>query len=98
MKNVGAFFRTVNNKYLIAAVFFVVWMMFFDPKDWGLIINRKEKLNELEKSEKTLQKQIAESKAELHLLKTSAETIEKYAREKYMMKKDNEDLFIVKTP
>lgn len=98
MKNVGVFFRTLNNKYLIAGIFFVVWMMFFDPKDWGLIINRKEKLNELEKSEKTLQKQIAESKAELHLLKTSAETIEKYAREKYMMKKDNEDLFIVKTP
>ncbi len=98
MKNVRVFLRTLNNKYLIAGIFFVVWMMFFDPKDWGLIINRKEKLNELEKSEKTLQKQIADSKAELHLLKTSAETIEKYAREKYMMKKDNEDLFIVKTP
>jgi cell division protein FtsB len=31
----------------------------------------------------------------LALLKTSAKTIEKYAREKYYMKKDNEDLFIV---
>lgn len=98
MKNVGAVLKVLNNKYLIAGVFFVVWMMFFDPKDWGLIINRKQKLNELEKSETTLRKQIADSKSELHLLKTSAETIEKYAREKYMMKKDNEDLFIVKTP
>ncbi len=98
MKQVGTIIKTINNKYLIAGVLFIVWMMFFDPKDWGLILDRKAKLNELEQSEKTLQKQIADSKAELHLLKTSAETIEKYAREKYMMKKDNEDLFIVKTP
>ena len=98
MKKFGKVFRKLNNKYLIAGIFFLVWMMFFDPKDWGLIMNRQEKLNELEQSEKILHKQISESKAELHLLKTSAETIEKYAREKYMMKKDNEDIFIVKTP
>ena len=98
MKKFGKVFRKLNNKYLIAGIFFLVWMMFFDPKDWGLIMNRQEKLNELEQSEKILHKQISESKVELHLLKTSAETIEKYAREKYMMKKDNEDIFIVKTP
>ena len=98
MKHFTAVLGKLKNKYLIAGIFFLVWMMFFDPKDWGLIIDRKAKLNELEKSEETLLKQISESKAELHLLKTSAETIEKYAREKYMMKKDNEDIFIVKTP
>ena len=35
---------------------------------------------------------------ELDLLKNNAQSIEKYAREKYMMKKDNEDLFILKSP
>ena len=39
--------------------------------------------------------QIADTRKELDLLMTNAQTIEKYAREKYMMKKDNEDLFIV---
>jgi cell division protein FtsB len=38
---------------------------------------------------------IADTKHELELLKTNPATLEKYAREKYLMKKDNEDLFIV---
>lgn len=83
---------------MLCSILFVVWMAFFDPKDWQLIASRKQKLNELEKSEKKLQQQIAETRKELHLLKSSAESIEKYAREKYMMKKDNEDLFIVNSP
>jgi len=41
--------------------------------------------------------QIADTKHELELLKTNPETLEKYAREKYLMKKDNEDLFIITT-
>ena len=92
--NLSAF----KNKYVIASLLFLVWMLFFDPKDFSLITGRIEKLNELQKSEKHLVKKIGETRQELSLLKTSAQTIEKYAREKYMMKKDNEDLFIVNFP
>jgi cell division protein DivIC len=49
----------------------------------------------LQKSEQHLTKTILETKQELDQLKTNAQTIEKYARENYLMKKDNEDLFIV---
>ena len=94
-KKVVTFFK---NKYIIATLLFVVWMIFFDPKDWSLIANRIDKLSDLEKSEKHLQKKIHNTRQELSLLKTSAQTIEKYAREKYMMKKDNEDVFIVNSP
>jgi cell division protein DivIC len=52
-------------------------------------------LKKLQESEKVMDKQITDSKQELSLLKTDPETLEKYAREKYMMKKDNEDLFII---
>ena len=76
MKKFISILKIFKNKYLIALVFFVVWMFFFDPK---------------------LTQQITETQNELTLLQTSAETIEKYAREKYLMKKDNEDLFIVKS-
>jgi cell division protein FtsB len=34
----------------------------------------------------------------LNLLRSDAQSIERYAREKYYMKKDNEDIFLVKTP
>jgi cell division protein FtsB len=71
-------------------------MAFFDPKDWGLITNRTSKLNGLHESEKKLTEQIDETKTELKLLKTNAHSIEKYAREKYYMKKDNEEIFILK--
>lgn len=77
---------------------FVLWMFFFDEKDWATIEGRKEKLEELQKSEQVLTGQIVETRKELELLKTSAHTIEQFAREKYFMKKDNEDVFIVNTP
>jgi len=88
-------FGFLKNKYLLAIIMFVIWMMFFDPKDWGLIYSHKTKLNDLQKSEEQLGKMIKETREELSLLKTNTQTIEKYAREQYFMKKDNEDLFIV---
>jgi cell division protein DivIC len=95
MKYLSGNLSFIKNKYVIAIAFFLVWMTFFDERDWGMIMERKHKLRELEKSEKHLGVQIAETRKELELLKTNAQTIEKYAREKYYMKKDNEDLFIV---
>jgi cell division protein DivIC len=85
----------LKNKYLLAAVFFVVWMFFFDPKDWGVAFVKNAKLKALQKTEDHLDAVIKDTKTELEQLKTNAGTIEKYAREKYLMKKDNEDLFIV---
>jgi cell division protein FtsB len=89
-------YRFLKNKYLFVILFFLVWMAFFDPKDWGLIASRMEKLNNLEVAEKQLSGQISETRAELLELKTSAATIEKYARERFRMKKDNEEVFICK--
>ena len=85
----------LKNKYLLAGIFFLVWMLFFDPKDIGNEFDKWSKYRELQSSEAHLEKKISETKAELKELKNNAQTIEKYAREKYLMKKDNEDLFIV---
>jgi len=90
--------RVLRNKFFLAIILFIVWMSFFDPKDWYLISARKNKLKGLQKSEAALTKEITDTKEELKLLKTNAQTIEKYAREKYYMKKDNEDIFIVSEP
>lgn len=98
MKSLNAALSFLRNKYVLSVLAFIVWMIFFDPKDWGLIAARRDKLKELQKSEQHLNQQIAETRTELSLLKTSAATIEKYAREKYHMKKDNEDLYIVIFP
>ena len=84
-----------TNKYLITGIVFVTWMTFFDRNDITLQLKRVHELNKLQKSEKLMNDQIADTREELGLLKTNPQTLEKYAREKYMMKKDNEDLFII---
>jgi cell division protein FtsB len=85
----------LGNKYFISSLLFLIWMLFFNEKDIITEFRRKDKLNELQKSEQHLNEVIIETKQELGQLKNNAQTIEKYAREKYMMKKDNEDLFII---
>lgn len=87
--------KIITNKYVIAFIAFALWMFFFDRNDVPLQLQRVNELNALQNSEILLHQQIADTKNELELLKTNPETLEKYAREKYMMKKDNEDLFIV---
>ena len=85
----------LKNKFFIVTAFFVVWMGFFDPKDWSSIAEKKEKLHGLTESEVNLRQKIKDTRTELNQLKSSAKTIEQYARENYMMKKDNEDIFLV---
>jgi cell division protein DivIC len=85
----------VTNKYLLASVGFVLLMVFFDDKDISVTLGQRKKLNDLRKSEQHLSKQILETQRELDLLKTNPHTLEQYAREKYLMKKDNEDVFIL---
>jgi cell division protein FtsB len=84
-----------TNKYLLTGTAFVVWMMFFDKNDVPLQLNRIRELNKLEQNETTMTLLIANTSKELELLKTNPETLEKYAREKYLMKKDNEDLYLI---
>jgi cell division protein DivIC len=85
----------LKNKYLLTGTFFLVWMFFFDPKDINSDLSHRDKLKQLKKNEACLNQMIVDTKKELEQLKTNAQTIEKYAREKYMMKKNNEDLFMV---
>lgn len=86
--------KWIRNKYFIAGISFIIWMAFFDRNDISLQWKRVSDLKKLQQSERNMVKQITNAKKELQLLKTSPFTLEKYAREKYLMKKDNEDLFI----
>ena len=87
--------KIFTNKYLITGISFAIWMLFFDRNDLSLQLKRVNELHKLQESEKVMDNQIADTKHELKLLKTNPETLEKYAREKFMMKKDNEDLYII---
>jgi hypothetical protein len=85
----------LKSKYLITGLAFIAWMLFFDSDDVTLQWKRINELRRLRQSEKDMTQQIADTKKELELLKTNPSTLEKYVRETYMMKRDNEDLFVI---
>ena len=84
----------LKNKYLLTATGFAVWILFFDSRDFITShLKERNELLKLEESKKYYEQQIATTKQELQQLKTNPALLEKYAREKYLMKRDNEDLF-----
>jgi cell division protein DivIC len=85
----------LKNKYLLTGTAFLVWVIFFAENDIPSSFKREQTLNKLQQTEQHLNKQIVNTHKDLDLLKTNPQTIEKYARESYLMKKDNEDLFVV---
>ena len=72
-------------------------MLFFDHNDMLTQMDRRKELNALEKSKDYFTQQIAEERKSLQELKSNPAAIEKYAREKYLMKRDNEDIYLIKT-
>ena len=86
----------LKNKYVLTAGFFAVWMLFFDNRDIITThFKHRGELNRLEESKAYYQQQIQNTRRELEQLKSDPGVLEKYAREKYRMKKDNEDLFVI---
>ena len=94
LKHIPTFLK---NKYLLTATGFTVWILFFDARDF-ITSHFKERgeLLKLQQSEKYYEQQITVTKQELQQLKTNPAVLEKYAREKYLMKRDNEDLFRIR--
>jgi len=88
----------LKNKYLIALGIFAAIMLFFDKNDVFTQSSRNKQLKELEESKQYYSDRIASERKELEQLKSNPGTVEKYAREKYLMKRDNEDLFLVPEP
>ena len=95
MKFISRLPSWLKSKYFLTSAAFLVWMIFFDRNDIPYQLKRINELKQLEQSEQRMDHQISETKQELELLKSNPATLEKYAREKYMMKKENEDLFIL---
>jgi cell division protein FtsB len=70
-------------------------MLFLDKNDFFTRMDRNRELRKLEQSKAYYTRELASERKELEALRTNPATLEKYAREKYFMKKDGEELFIV---
>ena len=82
----------LKNKYFLTLSGFMVWMLFFDERDFFTIRRYRQELKELQKSKAYYS---AEIKANQDKLRISPNSLEKLARETYYMKRDNEDLYLI---
>lgn len=83
-----------RNKYLLTIIGFAVWMLFVDRNDFFTQIGRYRKLTDLRSSNTYYNQKIEAAKTELEIRKNDPAAYERLAREKYYMKKDNEDIFL----
>ena len=85
----------VKNFYFIVGVIFIIWMLFIDSNDLYSQFKKRSKLNELEHQKAYYTQMIREVEKDREELLSNNELLEKFAREKYLMKKESEDLYIL---
>ena len=88
--------KPLRNKYLIFFLLFIFWVLFLD--DYNLINQNqmKSKVDDLKDQKEFYISEIKKDSTELSNLKNDSSKQEKFAREKFLMKKDDEDLFIIR--
>lgn len=85
----------IRNKYLIAGLAFVTWMLFFDRNDLMSQYEYRRQLNKLQAEKEFYTIESTKAIKDLEELTTNRSKLEKFAREKYLMKKENEDVFVI---
>ena len=86
--------KLLKNRFFLAGLFFVIWMLFIDNYSYleHRVLNKE--IDKLEENKAYFQDQIRRDQEAIRSLKNSDAT-EKYAREKYYMKRENEDIYII---
>ena len=85
-----------NNKYLVIFVVFLIWMLFLDTNSWIIQKNLNKKIEKLEDRKEFYKNEISNDRKALDEINNNPDMLEKYARERFFMKKKNEDIFIIK--
>jgi cell division protein DivIC len=94
LTNKYTFLRILGNRYFLVTVFFIVWMLFLDNYSYldHRVLNKQ--IDELESNQQYYKEEISSDSIKIKKLQ-NPDMIEKYAREKYYMKKDSEDIYII---
>ena len=98
MDKLKAIFRKIRpflNKYLITIVVFLAFIIFVDENNVIRRVQYETKIRELKQDIRHYRKLSEESESKLKRLHSSNAELERVAREDYLMKKPNEDLYIV---
>jgi cell division protein DivIC len=91
----GNIFKVLRNKYFIASVLFLAWIVFFDENSFISHTENKRRLNELTRQKEYYINRINTDNQKIEDLNAGKSELEKFAREQYFMSKPDEDIFIV---
>ncbi|MEM8506315.1 MAG: septum formation initiator family protein [Bacteroidota bacterium] len=87
-------FKIMTNTYILVLTIFVIWMAFFDTNSLLIHNELQQEIDKLEQQREFLKREIDHDKKLLEQLEDPKE-LEKYAREKYYMKKEDEEIFLI---
>ena len=86
--------KYLRNSYLLIFIIFAIWMLFVDANSLFIHNDLNNEIDDLEQEKKYYKKEIEIDKKAIKKL-SNEEGLEKFAREQYYMKKDNEEIFII---
>lgn len=86
----------LKNIFLLVTIIFIIWMLFFDANSWLMHKELNKEIDALNTKKEFYEREINTDEKEIKVLQTD-DGIEKYAREEYNMKKENEDIYIIET-
>ena len=84
-----------KNKFFLVTVAFVIWMVFFDKNDLLSQYQYHQEVSKLKEERDFYKTQNVKVAKDLDELTSDPQKLEKFAREKYLMRKENEDVFVV---
>jgi cell division protein DivIC len=90
--NIGIALR---NKYILTALIFFGWLLLFDQNNLAERRKSTNEYNQLVEEKDYYLRKIDEDRKRINELKTNSDNLEKFAREQYLMKKDDEDIFVI---
>ena len=85
----------LKNRYALTTITFVVWMLFFDTNDVFMLYKLRNELNTIQTEKEYFNDRIIETKSDLDNLLNDNDKLEKFAREKYLMKNSDEEIFVI---
>ncbi|MFD2145215.1 FtsB family cell division protein [Mucilaginibacter antarcticus] len=85
----------LRNKYFLIALAFVIWMLFLDKNDLLSQYQYHQEVAQLEQERDFYKQQNVKVAKDLDELTSNPQKLEKFAREKYLMRKENEDVFVI---
>jgi cell division protein FtsB len=89
--------QIIKNKYFLTVIGLLVWLVFFDKNDVFTQYELIQKCKKLEKEKNYYLSEIENNVANLSDLQNNKKSLETFSREKYLMKKENEDIYVFVT-